>query len=146
MNTAGIIVLVSATLVVLCCCVCIVFVCMRVSRAKLLRKEMRREMRERSQAAAVVEKQKVDMVLLTCTSTTPVAPGHECSICLAAEEEEDPAEWVAIPGCAHTTHTACMRTWIATCLHKENLPVCPLCRTALTPPDEVVAENENAPF
>lgn len=46
-----------------------------------------------------------------------------CPICLSGSEEDDePNQWVALPGCKHWFHSACIYAWFS------NHKTCPLCR------------------
>eukprot|EP01059_Diplonema_ambulator_P011247 TRINITY_DN21213_c0_g1_i1.p1 TRINITY_DN21213_c0_g1~~TRINITY_DN21213_c0_g1_i1.p1 ORF type:complete len:179 (+),score=10.01 TRINITY_DN21213_c0_g1_i1:51-587(+) len=135
LRTSTVVFLVCLGVMAVLCVMCIVYTLRKVNKVKFLRREIRAAMRERQKALAMVEKHKVDVILLECTSTIRQPEGEECPICLGGDEAEDPHEWVYLPTCSHRTHSECMRSWIAVCIAKDTHPACPLCRAMLTPPD-----------
>lgn len=58
----------------------------------------------------------------------------ECTVCLSNLED---GEMIRIlPNCKHNFHVACIDTWLST------NSTCPVCRSAVEPPQDVVQANE----
>lgn len=57
------------------------------------------------------------------TAVKKPAEVEDCPICLSGSEEDDELnQWVALPGCKHWFHSACIYAWFSD--HRT----CPLCR------------------